>query len=212
MKLLNKSRFSFSEKIKRFFWNFEDLFFDKMHGIRTDGVIFPENLHIENKNSLKHSNSYQAIWCRTLRELFFQVRLLSESPCTFVDVGCGKGKACFYAEKKKFFKSVVGFDFSQDLIDIANINNLRFKNSEIKFTCADAIEFNLPSTKNLVFIFNSFDEVVMTSFIKNNVEHFQKYKSIIAYANDVHKDVLISLGFVIFYRNEIRKLSLYQIK
>ncbi len=38
-----------------------------------------------------------------------------------MDVGCGKGKPCFYATNYPF-RSIEGFDFDERLIEIANRN------------------------------------------------------------------------------------------
>ena len=60
-------------------------------------------------------------------------------------------------------------------------------------------------------MFNPFDSVVLEKFILNNVEHFKKHNSVIAYANDIERLSLTKFGFETIFRNQTRKISLYQL-
>ena len=129
----------------------------------------------------------------------------------FIDIGCGKGKQCIYAKKYFNINSIVGIDFSKELIDIANQNlsNLNYKN--INFFVADAIEWKLPDEYCIVFLYNPFNEVILEKFILNNFNHFKDHKSIVCYANDMHRKILTNFGFETTYRdhehNSIYKLA-----
>lgn len=199
------------EKIKRLACNIEDLVFDKFNRVETGGIIFGNNLISDKQDSVKHATAYHAAWCRSLRELFLELSKMEETPLNFVDVGSGKGKACFYASKKNLFKNIIGVEFSKMLVDIANTNNFHFKASNIQFICGDAAEFELPDGQSLVFLFNPFNEVILDKFIKNNINRFKQTGSIIAYANDVHRKVLAENGFETVFRNQIRKISLHKL-
>jgi len=55
-------------------------------------------------------------------------------------------------------------------------------------------------------MFNPFDEFILDKFLINNINHFQEHKSVIAYANDIHRESLLDFGFTTLYRNKKRKI------
>ena len=199
------------EKIKRQSFDLEDLFFEKWHRLDVGGIVPPKNLMDDDHHSAAHATGYYAVWCRNLRELFDEVKKSGIAFQNFVDIGSGKGKACFYASRKRKFEKIIGVEFSKPIIDIAVANNNRFKGESITFVLADAMDFMLPPASNLVFMFNPFDEVVLEKFIENNLDHFKTHHSVIAYANDRHKKSLTKYGFETIFRNQSRKISLHQL-
>lgn len=199
------------EKIKRQLFNLEDRFFEKQHGLKLGGIIPHESLMGDNKNSLIHATAYYAVWCRNLRELLGEVEKTGIAVHNFVDIGSGKGKACFYASKKMKFGKIIGVEFSKPIIEIAIENNKIFGRKNIEFIQADANDFILPHGNSLVFMFNPFDNVMLDKFIENNLNHFKTHGSIIAYANDIHRKSLATYGFETIFRNQTRKISLHQL-
>ena len=103
-------------------------------------------------------------------------------------------------------------DFSLGLTKIANRNKTIFGQRNISFLNDDAAHFILPSGRNLVFLFNPFDDVILERFIANNYSHFQQAESVIAYAYDVHRETLLVNGFRTIFRSAERKLSLYKFR
>jgi SAM-dependent methyltransferase len=187
--------------------------FDKTHNISTSGEIGREFFGVQDKNSLSHAVYYQAVPIEYLRILFDL--LADDAPEThFIDIGCGKGRACFYAGQK--YQRVTGIDFSPKLIVTAQKNLSVFSGTitgEIKFELSDASSYDLPAGSALVYLYNPFDEYILRKFLKRNMEHFLKYKSRIAYVNDVYHDLLIAWGFSreIKY-NARRGISIYSLK
>lgn len=169
--------------------------FDKAYNISTSGEIGRELLGALDKNSLSHAAYYQAIPMEYLNILFDLLQ--NDSPENhFIDIGCGKGRACFYACQK--YKHVTGIDFSPKLIADAQKNLQVFSGAikgEIKFELRDASLFDLPDEPSLVYLYNPFDEYILRKFITRNMGHFLKHKSRIAYVNDVCHDLLIKCGF-----------------
>lgn len=145
-----------------------------------------------------------------MRELFSEANKTGYSFDSFIDIGSGKGKACFYAHINQSFKNILGVEFSKSLLDITNENKSKINTSIITFLNIDTIEFDLPKTNNLIFMFNPFDDVVLEKFISNNLHHFKKHQSVIAYVNDIQRSTLTRLGFETIFRNQSRKISLYQ--
>jgi SAM-dependent methyltransferase len=210
-KIEKQKYFSLIEKIKRKCFNLEDNVFELVNGFDFSGIIKNENLVVDNKYSLKHSTAYQAVWCRNLREIFDEANKTNYLFKNFIDIGSGKGKACFYANKKCNFELIVGIEFSKPLVDIANRNNKKINSKKVIFINADASTYRLPNESNLIFLFNPFSEVILERFITNNKKALEDNDSVIAYANDVHRILLTKFGFETIYRNQTRKISLYRI-
>ena len=210
---VNVARFIYlaSEATKRIIFDFEDYLFEKKYALELSGIIENDNLVTNNNESISHSMAYQAVWSRNLRELFKEVKKTGYKFENFIDIGSGKGKACFYAHKKCTFNRVIGIDFSEPLVEIANRNKVKFNSKNINFIKTDATEFELPNEASLIFMFNPFDSIVLEKFISNNINHFWNFNSVIAYANDKYRSSLIQLGFETIFRNETRKISLYEL-
>lgn len=198
------------ETIKRKLFVLEDCLFEKRLGADFGGYIYGNDLSITNELSLSNATAYQQIWCRSLHELFNEARKLGIEYENFIDIGSGKGKACFYAHFKGEFKNIIGIEASKPLVDIAEANKNIIGAERIDFLHMDATDYILPKAANLVFMYNPFGEVVLEKFINNNMEHFKQGNSIIAYAYDTQKSVLTRLGFETAFRNQTRKLSIFQ--
>lgn len=120
-------------------------------------------------------------------------------PNHFVDIGCGVGRACFFAAYFGHFSNVTGIDFDAELIELAKKNDSKFDNVNsvaVDFQIGDAREYRLPDEECVVFLYNPFDGSVLYQFLENNRANFQKKGSVIVYVNDVHRNVLIEKGLV----------------
>jgi SAM-dependent methyltransferase len=197
------------ENIKRNWFDFEDIYFERRYGLTLSTQVLHEQLVADNPEALQHATAYHAVWCRNLRVLLEEARQLGRAFDVFVDIGSGKGKACFYASTRLAFKQVLGVEFSGPLADIARANAVKFGDPRIKFLTADATCFDLPDSPCVVFLFNPFDEVILERFIKHNLDHFMHHGSALAYANDKHRLVLADHGFETIFRDPTRKISLH---
>ncbi len=126
----------------------------------------------------------------------------------FYDIGSGKGKMVFWAERRKIANNCVGIEADTTLY----LESLRIKSiskSNAEFIQADAATHVLKlqkDEKNLIFLFNPFDGDVLRSFLTNNIQKFRR--SIFIYENDLYNDVFIDLKFVPIYKKG--KLSVFQ--
>jgi SAM-dependent methyltransferase len=200
-----------SERVKRWLFDLEDRLFAALHRVDLAGVVTREDLISDNQTSLEHATAYHAVWCRNIRQLLKEAKKLHATYVNFVDVGAGKGKACFFASRNSKFKRIIGIEFSLPLVKIARRNMERFANAPIEFQHSDALDYKLPAGDSIVFLFNPFDGVMMDTFLRNNLEHFRTYASVLAYANDRHRNVLAKLGFETVFRNQTRKISLFEL-
>lgn len=202
---------SITEKIWRKVFSIEDYFFQKRYSLDLDGIVQNIELGAVDKESMSHATAYQSVWTSSLRELFIESQKTGYKFENFIDIGSGKGKACFYAQNRGIFNNVVGIEFSKKLVDVANKNKLKIKSDSIKFIHTDATQYLLPDGPNFVFMFNPFDRVVLEKFILNNIINLKNNNTVIGYANDCERMTLTDFGFETIFRNQTRKISLFQI-
>jgi SAM-dependent methyltransferase len=192
----------------RTIYKIEDRLFDLVHRVRTGGTIAAQDLSTPDFIDAKpHATAFQSVWCRNLRVLIGAARTAAPLT-TFVDIGAGKGKACFYAAAA--FERVIGVEFSGDLVAAARENLRRSGLRNVEFICADAAAYELPAAPALVFLFNPFDRVVLGSFLARNIARMQAQGSLVAYANDRERQVLQQWGFECVLRDPRRCISLWQ--
>jgi SAM-dependent methyltransferase len=195
--------------LRRKIYEFEDWLFERRYGLQLRGIIDNDDLTTESP-SKSNATFYQAVECRSLRELLREARKTGFKFDYFVDIGSGKGKACFYAHTRQIFPNVLGIEFSKPLIAIAEINSRSFDASGVVFLNADATQYALPDANCLVFMYNPFDEAGLERFISCNLKHFKTHDSVIAYANDIRRMALTRFGFETLYRSQTTKVSLYR--
>ena len=199
---------AFPEKLRRKFFALEDRLFDLRHNVRTGGMVAASDLSAADfPEARSHATAFQSVWCRNLRVLIRAARQASPLT-TFIDVGAGKGKACFYASGH--FAQVIGIEFSRELVDAAQENLRRSGKRNIQFICADAAQYDLPEGPSLVFLFNPFDSALLEQFVLRNRARIKSDGSLIAYANDTQRAVLEGLGFECLFRDAYRSISLWR--
>lgn len=202
---------AFLETLRRLVFGWEDRLFERLNRLDLGGVIAPAALADSSDAALPHATSYQAVWCRNVRELLREAARTGFALRSFVDLGSGKGKACFYAARHGSFESVIGVEFSHPLVEVASSNRQRVREAaRIRFERADASNWTLPDHNCLVFLFNPFDEVVLGRFLEHNHRHFLQHDTLLAYANDVHAAELAQRGFQLLFRNPLRRTSLHR--
>ncbi len=175
--------------------------FTRKYSLEFDGFVPRDKLVTEFTESVADSHNYRPY------TNFHVKRLLQEALSTgmqfdnFVDVGCGKGLPCIFAKKYFHFENVFGIDFSEPLIDVAKRNASKTPYKNMHFLVADATTWSLPSGNSLVLLNSPFNEVILEKFLNANLEHFDRYRSLIAYGNDHHLSTLCRLGFEVIYRS-----------
>ena len=88
----------------------------------------------------------------------------------FLDIGCGKGRALCVAAYHGFNK-VTGIDFSKGLCLEAEKNltqtKLQIPKLHYKIYTNDAFYFEIPTDVDCIFLFNPFDEIIMSGVVEN---------------------------------------------
>jgi SAM-dependent methyltransferase len=95
--------------------------------------------------------------------------LPSQQSFTFIDMGCGKGRALIVASEFHF-RDIVGVELSPTLAKIARKNaqliKTRFPNrTEIAIKEGDACAFQIPSGNIVVYLYNPFSEEILSKVI-----------------------------------------------
>jgi SAM-dependent methyltransferase len=190
----------------------EDFLFEKLNRLSLEAVVNREILKTSVRTNLKHATFYQPITCRHLKIVFKEAMKTKIPFDHFIDIGSGKGKACFFAAQARKFKKITGVEFSLSLVKVANRNKSIAGHRNVSFLNEDAATYSLPDARCLIFLFNPFDDIILEKFIANNYGHFKRHETVIAYAYDVHRETLLLNGFRTIFRAADKKLSLYKFK
>jgi hypothetical protein len=153
--------------------------FDQIHGTDTSGLIAAGNLTTGHPNDA-HVTAYYGVAPSILRTLIDHW-LATPPPhpisrYTFVDIGAGKGRAMLLASQLPFHQ-VIGIELNPDMADIAQTNLDIWQASHAADTTAskisptrllqqDALEYDLPRTPTLAFLFHPFEAPVLKSLLR----------------------------------------------
>jgi SAM-dependent methyltransferase len=112
----------------------------------------------------EHAGIYQGAPAERFRALMTSLPI-SPAHATFIDLGCGKGKALFLAADMRF-RRVIGVEFAPDLAATAEKNARAYAAARpeaprVEIVCTDAGDYELPPEPTVLFLYNPFDEHVM---------------------------------------------------
>jgi SAM-dependent methyltransferase len=195
-----------------FNWNFriawyiikEEIKGEKKYGIQTTGV--DELKALEKKGiDIDHATIYMPVSYGLLEDCLLQLNQLRQNNSLqklhrFLDIGCGKGRALCIAAQHDF-TSVTGVDFSKTLCLQAErnlaITRQKIPGLDFKVINNDAFYFIIPNDVDCIFLFNPFDEVIMSGVIENILTSLLKSprNMYIIYINPIHKDIFTAAGF-----------------
>jgi hypothetical protein len=85
---------------------------------------------------------------------------------TFIDLGAGKARALLVAAALPF-RQLIGVEYSATLAAIARANVEQVGDSRLLIVHEDAAEYRLPLQPLVLFLYNPFDETVMSRVIGN---------------------------------------------
>jgi len=179
--------------------------FDRRFGVNTSGILYRHQLEPAHRftQSTGYSATPKAIFCRMLRQL-----KLDFSRFTFVDIGCGKGKALLLAGEVPF-KQIVGIDLSPEFMRIAEENFSRYRGmrrcSSVQFICMDAREFSAPDGPAIYYFFDPFGESVMKEIVQNIQRSLARapWETYVVYYIANHQQALIESGFYPIQRTHL---------
>lgn len=190
---------------------YHDIKGEKKYAIHTTGMDELKSLQ-KNGIDITHATCYMPASYPLLEKAFDYISTWGKRH--FLDLGCGKGRALCVAAHHGFNR-VTGVDFSKEFCEIAvrNLNAIKKSLPQICFTVFnnDAFYFDIPDDVDCIFLFNPFDEVIMSGVVENIQISLQKNprKVAIVYANPLHKGLFINAGFKeVYYSIQIKYLEM----
>lgn len=133
--------------------------FDAAHGTKTVRTVWRRRMGFKTDNT-----GYMAI----SPELFS--RAVNYVPrCTFVDLGCGRGRALILAVEAGF-QRVIGVELDKNLVLSARLNVARAK-VEAEVLHGNVLDYQLPDEHLVVFMNNPFGAATMRAVLENINRH-----------------------------------------
>lgn len=179
-----------------------DIAGEKKYGIKTTGADELRHLEILDID-ITHSTIYMPASYDLLETVFAKINISSFKH--FVDIGCGKGRALCVAAAMGV-KKVTGVELSKQFCKIteANLGSIKQQgyqfNADIKNN--DAFYFEIGEDVDLIFLFNPFDEIIMSAVVENiEISLRKKGRPIaIVYLNPIQKYLFLDAGFTESYQ------------
>lgn len=148
--------------------------FDRKFGVETRRTVWRKRL------AGKDSEGYEAI------NPFLFSRAMPYVPrTTFIDLGCGKGRALILAHEAGF-SDLIGVEISPKLAQAAR-KNLRKLNIAAEIIEANVSTYELPDEPVVVFLYNPFGVLTMQAVLNMLRRHRQSLH--IVYINPRHRDL-----------------------
>jgi SAM-dependent methyltransferase len=190
--------------------------FDRTYGVSTSGSVAKWHAGVTDEAALADAVRYVPVPEQVLRSVLAGItRLISPSDAAFIDLGCGKGRALVMASWHPF-QSVHGVELSPKHAELARKNvemyaaNPRggkpIRCSDVRVQCANALDFELPSTNLVVFMYRPFKGKVFTGVL-DRLQAFRErtgHRVIIAYGCPLEERLLAQhRGFVHVHENQV---------
>ncbi len=169
--------------------------FDVAHGVDTTGLVWGEALGTTAGDPAAHGDApYWATGYYGIAPSAFlaavEMLRLAWSRFTFVDIGCGKGRALLLALRFPF-RRVLGVELSPELAAVAAENVQRFhadwrcEEVAAEVLAGDATSFALPEGPLVLFLYHPFARPVMERFLAHvqAAARAERREIVLLYAN-----------------------------
>jgi SAM-dependent methyltransferase len=176
--------------------------FDLKYGTDTaNNLMKPEFKPVPN---LEHGKHYMASWTKEVIHSYqFAKKLLGPSfgSYQFIDLGCGKGKACLVWRlqclKDNIKQDVLGVDYYPPFIDIARSNTKKIFGDFGHFlvTGAETINYHSFERPLILYLYNPFDAVILAKVLDKLLE----IPVLVIYNIPSHRTTLIHYGYKLVY-------------
>jgi SAM-dependent methyltransferase len=172
-----------------------DHLFDLRYRVNTCGWARLHGLTIASENK-GNGYSYEPAKVVLIRKLLGIVRPFVPSDSVLVDFGCGKGRVLLVASEFGF-KGARGIEFASELCKVARQNVAAFRRqtsigTELSVIEADASNYRISEDEYVFFMFNPFDETVLSPVMDHIEASLQRYprRVFIIYQNPKWKNVI----------------------
>jgi SAM-dependent methyltransferase len=142
--------------------------FDGEFGTDTSGFLFGDDI-LTGHPAEEHGSPYAGVQPTVLRTVLETLPSLQQ--CTFIDLGCGKGRPMLIASEYPF-RDIIGVELSPPLVEVARKNAITIarrhpNRTPIRVEVGDATAYPLPDGDVMLFIYNSFDRELMLRVVQN---------------------------------------------
>jgi len=165
-------------KPSRLRWRRRDKEFDRRFGVDTAGTIPLSALDVEDAN-WEFGFAYEPTDPKFFKAIVGELPIQFEE-FTFVDVGSGKGRVLLLAAEFPFRK-ILGVEISKRLQEISEENLRNYRNTvaslrcrNVQTVCADAARFQIPNDPCVLYLFNPFQEEIMSKVLANIQQSLQE--------------------------------------
>jgi SAM-dependent methyltransferase len=147
--------------------------FDERYGVDTGGLIGGGDLRSGHRNDVFNTAYYGMAPSRFQRVMEYWIADQTHAALeeySFVDLGCGKGRAVMMASGFGF-REVVGVELHPALAGIAEANVAVWSAAgravcPVRIVCGDATEFAFPEGPCLLYLFNPFAAPVIKQLVE----------------------------------------------
>ncbi len=179
-------------KIARSWW------WDRSHHVETRRRIPVSQLGIVGPGA-EHAKAYEASDTKCFSEILGKLNI-AYSNFLFIDLGAGKGKTLIMASQFPF-KRILGVELSPSLSRVARRNCNAFLNEKpacatFEIMCANAAEIAFPDDPLVIYMFNPFDESILSRVLANLKQSLsqQPREVFVVYYNPLHDHAIKASG------------------
>lgn len=176
--------------------------FDLKYGTDTaTNVMKPAFKPVPN---LEHGKHYMASWTKELIHSFKIVhKFLGPlfAHYHFIDLGCGKGKACLVWRlqclKHHVKQDVLGVDYYPPFIEIARANSMKIFGDTGHFVAVGAETLHYPSFDKplIIYLYNPFDAILLAKVL----DQLLQLPVLVIYNIPSHRTTLLHYGYRLIY-------------
>ena len=179
--------------------------FDQAHQVDTSGLVRGEDIDSGSLSDL-YITAYYGISPSSLRQA---LELLPEpvAAYTFVDLGCGKGRALLVAAERPF-RRLIGVEISPELARVAQRNTAR--EPRIHVEQGDAATFAFPEEPLVIFLYHPFLPPVLKKVLRNlqKTRTGAGHPTFLLYANPAYQRLIAEFPFLTLVWHHRLALSL----
>jgi SAM-dependent methyltransferase len=155
--------------------------FDQQYGVDTSGLIGGGSLRSGHQHDIFNTAYYGIAPSRFRWAVGQWIADPTHAPIqtySFVDIGCGKGRAVLMASEF-VFQQVVGVELHASLAEVAESNVSVWQAAgrsvcPIRIVCQDATEFAFSEGASLLYLFNPFTAPVLKRLVEGIEEAFSQ--------------------------------------
>ena len=162
---------------------------DRRYGVETQ-AHFPAYLSLTGSEADRHLIPYAGCVPSALRRVL--QTLPAPEGATFLDLGCGKGRALIVASEMPF-RRIIGVEILPELVSAARRNVARVHKSyparpRIVIQQGDASHPDWPAGPVVVFLYHPFDHSLV-QVLKDHMKSKSRDETFVIYENPVHGDI-----------------------